>query len=255
VELQDRAEALKPQDEIKSSSLLRWAHADLPVKRLVFSPNGKTLASLSGDERAAKLVLWNLEKRTAKLLPTRLSKTGELQFAPDGATLIQNIGLADVILWDVASGRQRPLQLPEGCSSLSVSPDGATMVLFRPKTSDLLVWDIATRQARHSIRLTATGKVDLRAAVAPRGKQIGVEVQQQDSVGVWLIDVTSSTWTRLPGPGWSDWPAAKLTFSPDGTVLAKVGIRTNQYVETKCDSTVIGNPFDASRPIDVTVGK
>jgi WD40 repeat protein len=254
VELQDRAEAMKPHDAVMSTSVLRWPHSDLPVRHLVFSPDGKTLASLGGDERQGKLVLWNLgtlPAGTAKMVLTRWTKSTHLVFTPDSSTLIQVLGSSEVILWDVASGRPKPLQLPAGCLCLSVSADGTTLCLLRPETSDLIVWDVATNQESHSMRMSATGKVDLSAAVSPKARHVAVEVRQKDRVGVFLIDVSAKTWTRLGGPGWSDWRCAVLMFSPDGAVLAKVGERVKLYVELNCASTDIDRPLAS---LDLTVG-
>jgi WD40 repeat protein len=247
IALHERAEALKSPEERKPASLIKWGPADVPVTRLAFSPDGKTLASLGGNERQGKLVLWDLPGGTAKLLPTRWSNSADIAFTPDGATLLQIVGPSEVILWDIATRRQKPFQLPDGCDCLNLSPDGTTLALIRPKTNDLIVWDLATKQVRHTFHKSGPNNMEVRVALAPQARHMAVEVSKGSELTVFIINPAARTWVPLTAPGWSDWPSTELVFSPDGTVFAKFGAEPGQSVMLKVSPDIALPPN--GRPI------
>jgi WD40 repeat protein len=79
------------------------------VYSITWSPDGKTLASGSGD-RTVKL--W--DAATGKLLATLQGHTGavySVAWSPDGKTLASGSDDRTVRLWDVAAGKER--QSPE----------------------------------------------------------------------------------------------------------------------------------------------
>src|SRR5262249_54859584 len=126
------------------------AHADLPVTRLAFSPDRKTLASLAGNHRQGELVFWDLSTLSvgpgaratvkSRRIATRHTNVSKLVFTPDSASLVQLVETSEVRLWDVASGREKLLPLPEACLCLGISSEGTTLALLRPATFELLAW-------------------------------------------------------------------------------------------------------------------
>jgi RNA polymerase sigma factor (sigma-70 family) len=235
--------AFGSEGEVVLQGLPFDVHKGLPVTRMVFSPDGRTLASLAGGERDGELALWDMRSLqmtsvipfrgtvSYKRLPTDARPETQLAFTPGGATLIQHIERSGVHLWDVASGSQKPLALPDGCSCLSVSPDGTTLALFRERTRDILVWDLATRQERRAYRVDGNN-VAFHVAVSPQGQQLALEVQTiTGEVGVFLIEVGSRKGRRISGEGWSGWPGKNLEFSPDGTKLMRTGTNSAQHAQ------------------------
>ncbi|MGH3888191.1 MAG: LpqB family beta-propeller domain-containing protein [Pseudonocardiaceae bacterium] len=94
------------------------------VLDLSFSPDGQTLASGGHD---ARLVLWDVAKRTQLAAWTRNGDVSAVAFSPDGRVLAAGDDSATIGLWDVA---QRTLlhNLAGGHTSavfdISFSPDG-----------------------------------------------------------------------------------------------------------------------------------
>jgi WD40 repeat protein/transcriptional regulator with XRE-family HTH domain len=98
-------------DDVKTGSVLRrnGAHASV-VTNLVFSPGGRTAASLSDDQ---KVIVWDV--KTGKPRLTLQGHTGSIlggAFAPDGRTLYTDGLDSSVIKWDVSGGRSFGVTTP-----------------------------------------------------------------------------------------------------------------------------------------------
>src|SRR5262249_8547424 len=72
------------------------------VRSVVFSPDGKTLASGSEDDT---LILWDVASRQplGPPLTGHIATVTSVAFSPDGKTLASGSGDKTVLLWDMAS--------------------------------------------------------------------------------------------------------------------------------------------------------
>jgi RNA polymerase sigma factor (sigma-70 family) len=128
----------------------------VPILRLAFSPDGKTLASITGtwlpDDVPTEVKLWDVatgkERVAVQGHPTRGLA---LAFSPDGKTLATSSNT--VKLWDVATGKEKlELLLPKGTLpwSLAFSPDGKTLAtgtggsVMGCTPSSVILWEVAT---------------------------------------------------------------------------------------------------------------
>jgi WD40 repeat protein len=123
--------------------LLQIAGHHGPVLGLLFSPDGKTLASASQDQT---LRLWDLATGT------EIRRLGEAQyvsgmaFSPDGKILATG-AQHQAILWDTATGKElaRLSESPSWNVTLAFSPDGRILALgYRDGT--LQLWELFSRQ-------------------------------------------------------------------------------------------------------------
>jgi WD40 repeat protein len=197
----------------------------LLIMPLVFSPDGKMLASLgclAHDTTNActkhGILLWNVVSHTplGPPLPGNGSQVTQLAFSPDGKTLLasSNAGLQ---LWDVASKtvlRQSLAGFTGDIAAFALSPDGKTVAASDGNQS-IYIWNVASQTAQGT-PLSAKGVQSL--AFSPDGKLLAAGGTDK-TVQVWNIT------SRLP----SDVPLTlnghkgsitSLAFSPDGKMLA-----------------------------------
>jgi len=79
------------------------------VENLAFSPDGKILASGSGD---ASIILWDVEseeKMKQLMTSTRFNWEHKFCFSPDGKTLASIMGQEKIILWNLSTGEGKVL--------------------------------------------------------------------------------------------------------------------------------------------------
>jgi WD40 repeat protein len=163
----------------------------VPILRVTFSPDGKTLASITGswlpDEVRGEVKLWDVATgKEGVSLEGHPTRGLSLAFSPDNKTLASAAGT--VKLWDVSTGKERlELKLSKGRAgplslwnslpwSLAFSPDGKTLAtgtgggIMDITPSAVILWDLAIGKERatlpgHSNSITWVG-------FAPDGKTL-----------------------------------------------------------------------------------
>jgi RNA polymerase sigma factor (sigma-70 family) len=133
-------------------------HDGFQPPAVVFSPDGKTVASLGTDEtirwwdrvsgKEIRRATWREAPGFPRLGPWRLA------FTPDGKTLVSACGDSLLRRWDVATGKQRPG--PEGhegsIDMVALSSGGKTLVSCSAADHTVRLWDVATGRPLHLLR-------------------------------------------------------------------------------------------------------
>jgi WD40 repeat protein len=188
------------------------------VKAMVFSPDGKTLASASGDKT---IRLWNGQSGAALVtLKGHLDYVQTVVFSPDGKTLASASSDKTIRLWDSQSGAT--LKTLEGHSStvsaIVFSPDGKTLASASwDKTIKL--WNGQSGAALKTLK----GHSSLVETVvfSPDGKTLA-SASSDKTIRLW--DSQSGAALKIhEGHSGSYFT---VVFSPDGKTLASVSGNT-----------------------------
>ena len=221
---------------------------------MVFSPDGKTLASADDSLWASKddkrIWLWDTETGQHK---TTLEKpdfrANSIAFSPDGGTIatggwdsIDRETLGTVRLWDAATGEHKETLIKERTNSVltvAYSPKGSSLV-SGSKDGTILVWDTATYQLKASltgypdaVTFSSDGKT---LALANRGKKIRLYDAVNGEHKLTLTEHADEVYN--------------LIFNPDGKTFAGIGgdstIRLWDAVTGEHLQTIIGHTRSVS---------
>ena len=187
---------------------LQALHHDERVTQVAYSPDGKQLATASGDKTAR---LW--DAATGKELQ-RLSHDNyvtAVSFSPDGKQLATASLDFTARLWDAATGKElQRLSHDDNVQSVSFSPNGKQLAKASlDKTARL--WDAAT--GKELQRLSHDGGVTA-VSFSPDGKQLAT-ASWDNTARLWDA-ATGKELQRLSHDG----TVKAVSFSPDGKQLA-----------------------------------
>ncbi len=199
------------QGERKLELIVQTGHTGF-VDSVVFSPDGKLVASASWDKT---IKLWNVETgKEIKSLIGHTSLVGSIAFSPDGKNLASESLDNSIKLWNVETGKEVKsfAGYNESFHSIAFSPDGK---ILASGSSDKTVklWDVETGEEIKSLK-GHTSEV-WTVAFSPDRKLLA-SGSHDNIIKLWN-SMTGEEAKSLIGHTDS---IRSIAFSPDGKTLA-----------------------------------
>jgi WD40 repeat protein len=203
-----------------------YSHSWPPPPPLAFSPDGRTLASVTPAVRAIQL--WDISSPKPKPWEKLITQTGRVAsaaFSPDSKLLasaeITQVGYDPakqpdcVKVWEVTGGKVRaslPLSVGK-IVSLAFAPDNNTLALGGEDGS-VRLWDVAANKERSTLPGHAGAVTCM--AFSPDGQTLVTGSKDQT---VRIRDLAKNREREIRHPS----GVASVAFAPDGKALMWVG--------------------------------
>jgi WD40 repeat protein len=222
------------------------------VGSVAFSPDGKTLASASGDQT---IRLWDVAsgQQIGEPLQGHTDGVWSVAFSPDGQTLASGSGDDTIILWEVTTGQ--PIGGPlaghtDGVRSVAFSPDGQTLasasckkrdeedILPRCTQGEIILWAVTTGQPIGGPLAGHTDDV-WSVAFSPDGQTLASGSGDQ-TIRLWDVATRQPIGEPLQGHIGN---VRSVAFSPDGTTLASGSSDNTIILWDVATGQPLGNPL------------
>jgi WD40 repeat protein len=193
------------------NEIRRFRGHENPLLSVAFSPDGKDLASSSGNS----VRLWKVANgNEIRRFRGHEYSVVSVAFSPDGKALASASRDDTVRLWEVATGNEiRRFQGHENpLLSVAFSPDGKALA-SSSEDHTVRLWEVAT--GNEIRRFQGHEHSGLSVAFSPDGKDLA-STSSDNTVRLWEV-ATGNEIRRFQGHEQSVWSVA---FSPDGKTLA-----------------------------------
>ena len=197
------------------------------VTAVAFSPDGTTLASVSGFHFPGTLKLWDVKtEKNIATLQVEKGPNDSVAFSSDGAKLAWAGRL-----WDVKTKQQLDILKDKGLFEVAFSPDGKILAgtgisaIERTRSGVIKLYDVETGQLINTLAATQRTKLSESTkrissiAFSPDGQLLASGSANGGIIKLWDVETgrNTATLTEKPDPGSS---MLCVVFSPDSTKLA-----------------------------------
>jgi WD40 repeat protein/energy-coupling factor transporter ATP-binding protein EcfA2 len=247
VEIKKQVDSLLEEAIYKVRESNRLSGHEDAVKSVVFSPDGKTIATASNDKN---IKLWNRYGKEIRTLKGHKGTVNSITFSPDGKALASGSADKTVKIWSLDGKEIQSFRGGDEVNSLAFSPDGRA-IAFGSNDRTVRIWSLDGLENKiltgHSDRVTsvafsrdgeiASGSWDNTVRLWNRdGKEIGI--LKGHNSWIWSVafspdgqtiataskDNTVKLWSKdgreiKTFTGHSD-HVRTVSFSPDGQVIA-----------------------------------
>ena len=199
------------------------AHA-ARIASLVFSSDGRTLASCSDDRNNKAIRLWHVSTGGTLMgtLMGHAAAVRDVAFSPSGEILVSGSGDGELRFWDVKTGEtlNTVAAHDEQVKKVAFSPSGKTVV-SASSDQTLRFWDVQT--GKH-LKTIEPEKNILAIAFSPDGQTIASS--HVGEIHLWNVETGELRRTLTGHIGY----VYTIAFSPDGKIVACAGNDALVYI-------------------------
>jgi WD40 repeat protein/beta-lactamase regulating signal transducer with metallopeptidase domain len=195
-----------------------------PVASVAFTPDGKKLASSSGQwgnlKTPGEVKVWDVAGgKEVAALTGHTGMVFKVAVSADGKVLASCSADKTAKLWDLETNKEiRTLaEHTAVVRSLAFTADGRKL-LTAGWDNQVKVWDVAEGKVKSSVTLTFSGPSCL--AVAPDGKSIAVAERSAENARTGTVQIWDLEPARMRAQLRLDGRTLTVAFSPDGKTLA-----------------------------------
>ncbi|MBE9008546.1 trypsin-like peptidase domain-containing protein [Fortiea sp. LEGE XX443] len=214
-----------------STKVNQYGNREGRVNSVAISPDGRTLASSSGD---ATIKIWNLT--TGQEIRTLNAHSDSLLFnsvaiSPDGRTLAGGSVLGTIKIWNIATGQEiftfKGYSVLNG--SVAFSPDGRTLASSSTDNT-IKIWNLVTGQEIRTLKGHSFWVESV--AISPDGRTLASGSADM-TIKIWniatgqesgsfnkIIKLNLPTRLEILTPKGHSGSVLSVAFSPDGRTLA-----------------------------------
>jgi RNA polymerase sigma factor (sigma-70 family) len=211
----DRFGDALPDGAIARLGSKRFSHGWM-MEHVVWSPDGRRIASLGGYTTARPLVLWDAAtgRELHELQPP--GRASSASFSPDGKVLAVAADGRGALLWDVATGKEigRLSDRPDPVA-VAFAPDGKSVAVVH-RNDFVRIVDLTTRQMVVWMKGQLQRALDL--AFAPDGRSLAA-ADDDGTLRLWDAATGNEVWRRKAPRGRIN----ALAFAPNGAKIASAG--------------------------------
>ena len=197
-------------------------HGSEQVQSLEFSPNGRTLASGSGnliDGNNGTLRIWNVQKQLESFSINVHTPILGVAFNSDGSRLASGNADGTVGIWSVENGKRiTDVKKNEPVWSVVFSPNEDNLLAFSDAIGDVEIWDTVSESQITVLQKgfnTSSAAISLDGDLLALGNAEG-QIQVKNVETGDLLAVLEGHASGVPGLD----TITNLAFSPNGSILA-----------------------------------
>ena len=191
-----------------------------PIMSPAWSPDGRWLAYVSFETRAAAVWVQDLATAERRMVSSRPGVNGAPAWSPDGRRLALTLsspgGNLDIFVLDIASGAlERLTDDPAIDTEPAWSPDGGALFFTSDRAGGPQVYRIAPRAGERAARVSFGAPYAARPRVSPDGRTLAFVVREAGGYRIAAQDLAGGGMRLLSRGPQDESPA----FSPDGGTL------------------------------------
>lgn len=191
-----------------------------PLMSPSWSPDGRWLAYVSFETRAAAVWVQDLATAERRIVSARAGVNGAPAWSPDGRRLALTLSSAggnlDVFVLDIGSGALERLTDDPAIDTEPVwTPDGGAIYFTSDRAGGPQVYRIAPRSGERAVRVTFGLPYAARPRVSPDGRTLAMVVRDGGAYRIAAQDIAGGALRMLSSGRQDESPS----FSPDGGTI------------------------------------